>query len=174
MNCCYPARRACLDICDKTKFFERKEKKNMKKKLVALLLVLTMAICIFPASAFAEDENVGPIIPQYLDPDGYYHIYIKLDLYKVPQGTVLSYGSKYGHVYTAQMKLNEVSVKGNASCSVGTVDGDFGSKTRTGTYAFQNWFNRVHDSYGVSSIDVDGIIGNQTWNAFSKLMYLYN
>lgn len=147
----------------------------MKKKLVALLLVLTMVVCILPASAFAEDENVEPIIPQYLDPDGYYHIYIIYDLYKVPQGTVLSYGSKYGHVYTAQMKLNEVSVKEiNLNCDVGTVDGDFGSKTRTGTYAFQRWFNTVRSTYGVATIDVDGVIGNQTWNAFSKLMYLYN
>lgn len=38
----------------------------MKKKLVALLLVLTLAVCIFPASAFAEGNPDSGIMPCYV------------------------------------------------------------------------------------------------------------
>lgn len=145
----------------------------MKRKIIAILLVLTMAVCAFPMSAFAADNDESAA-PRYIASSNDYCIYIALEPYTVPYGTVLSYGSKGGHVYTAQMKLNEVSMKEkNASISVGTVDGDFGNNTRNGTYAFQRWFNTVNSVYGMSEIGVDGVIGNQTWTAFSKLMYLF-
>lgn len=142
------------------------------KKILVLLLVLVIATSIFPISAFATGTP-DSVAPQYIDPEGYYHIYIIYDLYKVPQGTILSYGSTGQYVNTAQMKLNEVALQSSVGCSVGAVDGDFGNNTRNGVYAFQRWFNSNCIYYGEGAIDVDGIIGNQTWNAFSKLMYNY-
>lgn len=138
-----------------------------------MLLVLAMAAGVFPMSAFAAKPADSGIMPYYED-DNYFYIIIALNEYKVPKGTVLSYGSKGQYVNTAQMKLNEVSMKTNANCSVGTVDGDFGVNTQNGTYAFQRWFNEHRQDYGVSMIDVDGIIGSQTWRAFSILFFVYS
>lgn len=47
-----------MDSCDIK--LNRKEHENMKKQLIAILLVLTIAACIFPLSAFAESEDQAP------------------------------------------------------------------------------------------------------------------
>lgn len=139
------------------------------KKLIAILLVMTMAVCALPMSAFA-DYDAEPIEPQYIE-GGNYHICIKGAEKLVPVGTVISYGSKGTYVTTAQMKLNEVDEKEHAGCSAGAVDGDFGVNTQNATFTFQGWFNGVRHTFGEAAISADGIIGNQTWNAFSILFY---
>lgn len=49
-----PARRACLDIGNKNIKIIKEAIPMKKKRFIATLLVLALAICVFPAAAFAE------------------------------------------------------------------------------------------------------------------------
>lgn len=148
----------------------------MKKKLVALLLVLTMVLCVFPASAFAAPASTNATIVDKAWSDGKYHMIIYHVEYTVPKGIVLQNdgGSVYrSHTKTAQLKLTEISddFKQNDIDPQGR-DGYFGKNTESAVWAFQNYWN---DSmaywYAAGTVDVDGIIGGQTWSAFSYYMH---
>lgn len=126
----------------------------MKKKLVALLLVLTMALCLFPASAFAIDPNVAP---SGLQP---YETWFrsKYDTYYiVNKNTNVSQGAKWGYVTCIQDLLNKFySCTGNSAYYVGSVDGDFGEKTHSAVLTFQ----------ANMGLTCDGIVGPGTWGTF--------
>lgn len=142
------------------------------KKLIAILLVLTMAVCALPMSAFADyDTDIDSEIDVDYEDNYYFYIMIYGKEHKVSKGTVISYGSTGEDVRTAQKKLNEVSDKGGGGWSFLSTDADFGPSTQNATFAFQGWFNGVRHTYGMAEIGVDGIIGTQTWRAFSILFY---
>ena len=50
-------RYTCPDTRNKTKIKKIKVKFTKSKKLLSILLVLSLAMCIFPASAFAEEVS---------------------------------------------------------------------------------------------------------------------
>lgn len=66
--------------------------------------------------------------------------------------TTLRNGSKGNQVKTAQRLFNALGY------DCGTVDGAFGSKTKAAAKAFQK----------AKGLDVDGVIGKDTWNALLK------
>lgn len=142
------------------------------KKLIAILLVLTMAVCALPMSAFADyDTKVDSEIETRHEDATHFFIMISGNPYSVKKGTVISNGSRGREVGVAQMKLNEVSDKGGGGWAAISADEVFGPNTQNATYAFQGWFNGVRHTYGAAAIGVDGIIGDQTWRAFSILFY---
>ena len=150
----------------------------MKKRLIALLLVLVLAACVFPVSAFADGG--GGISLYSIDDrsnNGYYNIYILNQDYLVPSNTVLSNdgGTTWRRATEiAQLKLTEFSVDFNVSLvHPGSVDGYFGNGTASAVSSFQSWWNNsLRFSYGEGTIGVDSIIGGETWSAFSYYIHL--
>lgn len=142
----------------------------MKKRLIAILIVLTMAVCVFPVCASADNNSVTenkPVIE-----NGNYVIPINGARYEVPVGTVLARGSSGESVRIAQMKLNELDVGLHAGCNAGTADGDFGKKTEDAVWAFQSWFCDHVSIWNADKIGIDGIIGKETWAVFTKIELL--
>lgn len=141
----------------------------MKKKLVALLLVLALAVCIFPASAFALTSDGYPS-GSHRNSSGNWIVYVWGTQYYVDYGTVVKQGntSYSRNVFVAQIGVGKVNIDHpEANCSVGDADGIFGSNTYKGVKNFQSFWN---NNWGYSSyyaIDVDGIVGNCTWACIS-------
>lgn len=145
----------------------------MKKKLIALLLLLVMAVCIFPASAFAVSPcSVTGSIDDRSAADGFFYLMIYNKEYKIQKGTLLY--NDGGEAYktenkTAQLKLTELSIDFDENdINPGGVDGYFGDGTESATKAFQKyWNNDLAYWYAAGTVDVDGLIGNETWSAFT-------
>lgn len=85
-------------------------------------------------------------------------------------GDTLKEGSKGTQVATAQMRLKA------GGWLLGSADGNFGPSTTSAVKQFQRDYNKAVDQYNqdhasdpgfepVSNIKVDGIIGQDTWNA---------
>ncbi len=126
----------------------------MKKRLIAMFLVLVMAACALPISAFAIDP--------YTEPSGLRSnetwFRTKNDTYYiVNKNTNVSQGDKWGYVACIQDLLNGFyRCTGNTAYYVGDVDSDFGAKTHSAVLTFQA-------NMGLTS---DGIVGWGTWTTF--------
>ena len=150
------------------KLFEKKGNvKTIKKKLIAILLVLALAVCALPISAFADWE---PNYPVDRNNDGNWIIRVRGVVYNVDYNTVLRQGNTtYSRdVYVAQIALNRInSLYSTANCGAGGADGYFGNNTYTGVKAFQTFWNNTKGSSLYYMIGVDGVIGNCTWACIS-------
>lgn len=84
------------------------------------------------------------------------------------ESTVLRKGStNYSCVKVAQQKLNQWACPGTALA----VDGSYGPLTQRAVYRFQDTYNANNQAFGAPDINVDGVVGPQTWNAFNQLAY---
>lgn len=144
----------------------------MKKRLIALLLVLLMTACILPADAFAAaPPEISPYSIRDKAFNGLYHIMIRNVEYTVPSGTLLANdgGTVYNeYTRTAQRKLIEASeFSGQVALDPGSPDGYFGNNTAFAVEAFQRYWNSdIRFIYLEGTIGVDGMIGGETWSAF--------
>jgi len=120
----------------------------MKKKLVAVFLVLVMAVCVFPVSAFAIGSPVPPPSNLGSNETFFYNAYGQY--YYVNKNTTVSYGAVWGYVTCIQDLMNRFyECTGNTAYYVGTVDSDFGTKTKNAVLTFQ----------ANQGITADGIVG---------------
>lgn len=135
----------------------------MKKRLIAIFLVLAMALCAFPVSAFADsDETYGGRSVQ----DIYYAFKdSKGDFYLVNGNQLVSEGSSYkGYVIVIQEVLHRLYLKsGKNIYDPGTIDGIFGANTKDAVICFQNAY--------INAEAGDGVVGPQTW---AKLHYVWD
>ena len=151
----------------------------MKKRFVALFLVLVMAVCIFPASAFAAPASTtSGTIKDMSWSDGYFHLLIYNKEHTIWKETLLynDGGVTYRSANkTAQLKLTEFSVDyGMNNINPGGTDGYFGDKTESATEAFQDYWNTdIAYWFSAGTVGVDGLIGKETWSAFSYYVHLY-
>ncbi len=129
----------------------------MKKKLVALLLVLTMALCLFPASAFADNGTISPASTTVAST-----IYFRdanHKLYPVKTATLVSSttNSTYtGYVIVIQEVLYRLYLStGNTNFNPQGVDGVFGNNTRLAVVSFQVAYLGANEG--------DGVVGSKTW-----------
>lgn len=134
----------------------------MKKRLIAVLLVLTMAICAFPASAFADNASVSPMSVTgritFADRLG--------NEYPVETSTIVSTttNSSYtGYVIVIQEVLYRYYLRtGNVNFNPQGVDGVFGNNTRLAVVSFQ--------VATMGESQADGVVGPNTW---AKLHYVW-
>lgn len=131
----------------------------MKKRIVAILLVLAMAVCAFPVCAFADNPQVQSAttatlsIPaqtlRFKDCNG--------DIYRVESGTLVSQGSSHvGYILVIQEVLHRLYLHtGNNNFNPNGVDGIFGNGTRSAVVCFQVAY--------ISANDADGVVGPTTW-----------
>lgn len=129
----------------------------MKKRIIAVLLVLTMAICAFPASAFADNASISPMSVtstiNFKDHNG--------KSYPVETSTIVSTttNSSYtGYVIVIQEVLYRYYLRtGNSNFNPQGVDGSFGTKTRLAVVSFQ--------VATLGANEADGVVGPKTWEA---------
>lgn len=132
----------------------------MKKKVVAILLVLVMAVCAFPVSAFADHDQYQASVTtaavskpaqtlRFKDCNG--------NTYKVDSSTVISQGSSHvGYILVIQEVLQRLYWHtGNTNYNPNGVDGIFGNGTRLAVVCFQVAY--------ISANDADGVVGPTTW-----------
>lgn len=140
----------------------------MKKRLIAMLLVLIMAMCIFPISAFADSlvYSDTPISRSGWTADDGYKFRIGNEIRTIPYGEVCSQtynNTVYNYVHTVQYILfdfaeyyenNNYNPNGTTGSSY--LDGLFGSMTASAVRYYQ----------GRKGLSVDGAVGDQTWQSF--------
>lgn len=138
----------------------------MKKKLVALLLVLTMALCLFPASAFADDLQTQSTSPARVSKPAQ-NLYFKDAYgadYLIYSGNLVSTtqnSSWKGYVLVIQDVLDGLSSElHNNNFNPQGVDGVFGKNTKSAVVCFQVAY--------IGANDADGVVGPTTW------WFLYN
>ena len=129
----------------------------MKKRLIAVLLVLTMAICAFPASAFADNASISPMsVTEELEFLDHYK-----NPYTVESSTIVSTttNSSYtGYVIVIQEVLYRYYLRtGNTNFNPQGVDGVFGNNTRLAVVSFQ--------VAKLGANEADGVVGPKTWAA---------
>ncbi len=132
----------------------------MKKRLVAMLLVLIMVACLVPMPAFADSgaSTMTARSGSYYE-DGYvFTIYGKQR--KIPYGTVCSQyqnSTVYNYVHTAQYILHDFAdYYENREYDPGDLDGIFGQKTADAAAYYQS----------KKGLEPDGRVGDKTWTAF--------
>lgn len=132
----------------------------MKKRLISALLVLVLAICVLPVSAFADQPLMNSA---YSSQSGYHDIPYGGSHHYVPYGTVISqtYNSTHYTVLYAQDALCIYSEYYNYT-NMNPVYHDciFGPKTDSAVRAFQSH----------CGLSVDGCVGDNTWNALGNCM----
>lgn len=133
----------------------------MKKKLIATLLLLAMAICLLPTAAFASNaepaNTSGARTIMYLF-KAYNGDYITVD------GSVLvTYGCTYtNYVCVVQSVLTQLyKVTGNTNFNPQGVDGIFGRNTEAAVQCFQVAY--------MGSGEGDGVVGQRTWAALQEV-----
>lgn len=143
---------------------KQKERKSiMKKRLVALLLILALVICVFSVSAFAYEGASSGASPRggWTDADGYVFCILGTE-YRIPYGTVCSQtynNTVWKYVYPVQYILTDFAeYHNNPSYDPQGRDGIFGANTASAVRYFQ----------GRRGIQVDGCVGDQTWTAFTQ------
>lgn len=142
----------------------------MKKRIIAMLLLILVTVASFPVSAHADYDYYNYPSGSHRNNDGNWVIYVNGVTYNVTYGTVISQGNtSYSHpVDVAQMALNKINtVYSSANCYTGSPDGIFGSNTYNGVRNFQTFWNNYNASYYSYYIGVDGIVGNCTWACIS-------
>lgn len=128
----------------------------MKRRVLALFLVLALSLCLAPANAFAE-YNPPTAEPAGINAVSY--IYFKDasgNPYRVNRYINVTTGSSYtGYVLVIQDLMNMFYyVTANSAYYVGTPDGIFGSNTYGAVTTFQA---------NMGLYPVDGIVGYGTW-----------
>ena len=127
----------------------------MKKKLIATLLLLAMAICLLPAAAFADSaepsnaSGARTIMYAFKDYNGKF---VSVD------GSVLvTYGCTYkNYVCIVQSVLTQLyKVTGNTNFNPQGVDGIFGRNTEAAIQCFQVAYMGANEG--------DGVVGQRTW-----------
>ena len=96
----------------------------MKKRLLAILMVLTLVVCVFQVNAFALTDGYPDASKR--NDDGNWVIKVNGVTYNVTYGTVIRQGNtSYNRdVYVAQIALNKINyLYSGAGCSVGSADG---------------------------------------------------
>lgn len=137
----------------------------MKKRIIAMLLVLVMAICAFPASAFADYDQGPTASPmtaasskEFYDRFG--------NSYYVDTSTLVSttHNSSYtGYVIVIQEVLYRYYLRtGNSNYNPQGVDGVFGNNTKLAVVSFQVAM--------LGENEADGVVGPKTWN---KIHYVW-
>mgnify|MGYP000383991016 CR=1 FL=1 len=125
------------------------------KKLLAILLVLSLAMCIFPASAFADSpqldqtEKATATYYTFKDHNG--------NFYLVNSETLVSTGSSHtGYIIVIQEVLQRLSsATGNPNFNPNGIDGVFGNGTRLAVVCFQVQY--------LGANEADGVVGSKTW-----------
>lgn len=136
----------------------------MKKRIVALLLVLTMVVCAFPISAFAAvtENSVGMYGTRDKPASGYntssnwYYSYYTNTAYWV--GWRFKTAGK--PVYMVQAYL---FADGEFN-SLSDIDGYFGNNTETQIRAYQY-------KYRNDGLSDDGVVGGDTWKHMAYTKY---
>ena len=135
----------------------------MKKKIVAMLLVMVIAVCMLPTYAFADFEGQGTATTMsanftYTFYDWDEHVYID-----VPSTVVCSrtYNRVSPYTKAAQCALYAISEDWmNDSMNPGYPDGIYGDNTYNAVYNYQ------YNKYMNGALDVgyvDGDTGPMTW-----------
>ena len=141
----------------------------MKKKLIAILLVVTLIVCVIPTYAFAESPTVNSFSTNSLSEE--IIIYIGEIPYRVDKNVIVGYNNVvYGEeVWILQSALVAVDHQNSdVSCHPGAVDYAFGPNTYNATKAFQAYSNVL---FPLDTIAVDGACGPNTW---TKLAIICN
>lgn len=142
----------------------------MKKAFISVLFILALVISVMPVNAFAVDENdVTSVSPRNGVFNDRYEIGIGGVVYVVYKDAyyVLMRGTTHAYVEIAQRALLNAKSRQNLNFEGWwPVTTYFGEKTYTATIAFQQWWNDNLDTFYGSAIDVDGIIGDDTWRRF--------
>ncbi|HEY5560679.1 MAG TPA: peptidoglycan-binding domain-containing protein [Clostridiaceae bacterium] len=86
------------------------------------------------------------------------------------QGCTDTNSRAFGWDHALQTDLNNLSQSFGLGINL-TVDGEFGPGTTSGVKTFQTY---VRNSWGCSSMSIDGVAGNQTWTAIYALFSGYN
>ena len=136
----------------------------MKKRIVALLLVLTMVVCAFPISAFAPvtENSVGMYGTRDKPTSGnntssnWYYSYYTNTAYWV--GWHFKTAGK--PVYMVQAYL----VADGEFNSLSDIDGYFGNNTETQIRAYQY-------KYRNDGLSDDGVVGGDTWKHMAYTKY---
>lgn len=135
----------------------------MKRKFLALFLALAMAVCIFPASAFAAsdstDASAAKVNYGWFESTGYF-FNILGTIYRIPYGTVCSKTSNSrvaNYVYPVQYILTDFAdYNDNKAYDPGPIDKIFGDQTKNAVMYYQ----------GRKALQVDGDVGDETWTSF--------
>lgn len=128
------------------------------KKIIALLLILVMAICVFPVSAFAEAESPFGLNTNVEDlPRMLWFKYSDGTVYTVDSNILVSQGSGYtGYVIVIQEVLDRLCrYTGYNNINPNGIDGVFGNGTRLAVVSFQVAY--------IGAQAGDGVVGPTTW-----------
>lgn len=128
----------------------------MKKKIIAMFLVLVMAVCIFPVSAFADDSNfdeVGFYGTKSGRPGTYYYSYFTNKSYWVGWNFSTSGNS-------VKMVQAYLYMDGQFN-SLSAIDGFFGNNTETAIRGYQYNHN----------LSQDGVVGTSSWRDMGYYRY---
>lgn len=133
----------------------------MKKRIVAILLVLAMAVCAFPVCAFADNPQVQSATTAAVSKpaqDLWFKDHNGADYY-VYSGTIISttQNTSYkGYILVIQDVLYELSKElPNVNFNPQGVDGIFGQNTRSAVVCFQVAY--------IGANEADGVVGPTTW-----------
>lgn len=132
----------------------------MKKRIIALLLVLIMSVCILSVAAFADSgaSTMSARSGSYYD--GGYLFYISETARKILYHTICSRyqnSTVYNYVHTVQYILNDFAeYNENRGYDPGDLDGIFGAQTESATAYYQ----------GRKGLSPDGRVGDNTWTSF--------
>ena len=146
----------------------------MKKRIIAMVLSLMLAISIFPISASA-DNNGSSSTPSTRS--GVFSDHYEIDINGTPYSVyfnspyfVLVEGSQNEYVPIAQRALlNAKTLYGINFESWPPITNYFGQKSSTATTAFQQWWNDHRSYFYGDPIYVDGKVGDQTWRRFETV-----
>lgn len=132
----------------------------MKKKLIATLLLLAMAICLLPTAAFASNaepastSGARTIMYAFKDYNGGFVL--------VDGSVLVTYGCTYtNYVCVVQSVLTELyKVTHNNNFNPYGIDGTFGPNTEAAVQCFQVAY--------MGSGEADGVVGQRTWAALQE------
>lgn len=143
----------------------------MKKRIIAMVLSLMLAISIFPISASA-DNNGSSSTPSTRS--GVFSDHYEIDINGTPYSVyfdspyfLLVYGSQNEYVPIAQRALlNAKALHGIDFVSWSPITNYFGDKSSAATLEFQKWWNANYTYFYGDPIYEDGKVGDQTWRRF--------
>lgn len=146
----------------------------MKKRIIAMVLSLMLAISIFPISASA-DYNGSSSTPSTRSGVFIDHYEIDIDritysVYFYSPYFLLVKGSQNEYVPIAQRALlNTKALYGINFESWSPITYYFGDKSSDATMAFQKWWNANYTYFYGKPISEDGQVGKQTWRRFETV-----
>lgn len=130
----------------------------MKKRLIAIIITISVILCVFPTCAFADARQTFGINTN-IDDLGrmLWFKYSDGTVYYVDSEVLVSYGSSYtGYVIVIQEVLDGLyQYTGNNNINPHGIDGGFGENTRLAVVSFQVAY--IGQQAG------DGVVGPLTW-----------